>query len=279
MQPDRIVTIGNSVLQHGPANDRVYLMKLDEEDLPDIIDEMEDLALEHGYSKLFAKVPNSSVAWFASKNFVNEARVPHMHCGESAGCFMSKFLSSERSERRNEKIIEDVRRVANEKSNVLPVSIDTSEVVRLGPEHAEEMAAIYATVFDSYPFPIEDPGYIREAMEDNVLFYGIYLDGELVAIASAEVDDKWKCAEMTDFATLPQCRGKGAAGKLLARMESAMEKRGIVTAYTIARAESHGMNTVFSRAGYSLAGTLRNNTQIGGKLESMNVWYRSLIPG
>ncbi|GAB7024237.1 putative beta-lysine N-acetyltransferase [Salidesulfovibrio brasiliensis] len=279
MQPDRIVKIGNSLLQHGPANDRVYLMKLDEQDLPDIVDEMDDMALEHGYSKLFAKVPAGAASWFTSKDFVNEARVPRMYRGESAGCFMSKFLSGERAAKLNQDTIEDVHRVANEKSIVLPPTIDTTDVVRLGPEHAKAMAGVYARVFESYPFPIEDPEYIREAMKENVLFYGIFLDEELVAVASAEVDDSWKCAEMTDFATLPQCRGKGAAGKLLSRMESAMEIRGILTAYTIARAESHGMNSVFSKAGYSLAGTLRNNTQIGGKLESMNVWYRSLHSG
>jgi hypothetical protein len=29
--------------------------------------------------------------------------------------------------------------------------------------------------------------------------------------------------------------------------------------------------------GYLFAGTLTNNTNISGKIESMNVWYKSLV--
>jgi hypothetical protein len=36
------------------------------------------------------------------------------------------------------------------------------------------------------------------------------------------------------------------------------------------------MNITFARAGYRYAGTLVNNTQICGQLESMNVWYKPL---
>ena len=36
------------------------------------------------------------------------------------------------------------------------------------------------------------------------------------------------------------------------------------------------MNITFAKHGYSFAGTLTNNTQISGQLESMNVWYKAL---
>jgi beta-lysine N6-acetyltransferase len=36
------------------------------------------------------------------------------------------------------------------------------------------------------------------------------------------------------------------------------------------------MNVTFSRAGYTFTGTLINNTNIGGSIESMNVWYKRL---
>jgi len=47
-------------------------------------------------------------------------------------------------------------------------------------------------------------------------------------------------------------------------------------AYTIARALSAGMNVTFARAGYDYGGTLTNNTNICGQIESMNVWYKPL---
>jgi hypothetical protein len=36
------------------------------------------------------------------------------------------------------------------------------------------------------------------------------------------------------------------------------------------------MNVTFARCGYRFAGTLINNTQISGRIESMNVWYKGL---
>jgi hypothetical protein len=57
-------------------------------------------------------------------------------------------------------------------------------------------------------------------------------------------------------------------------MQKAMTERGITTWYTIARALSAGMNITFAKAGYRYAGTLVNNTDISGTIESMNVWWR-----
>jgi putative beta-lysine N-acetyltransferase len=145
-----------------------------------------------------------------------------------------------------------------------------------GPEHAEAMSRVYETVFPSYPFPIHDPGYLRETMRSHVDYFGILREGEIVALSSSEMDLKGSNVEMTDFATLPEYRGLGLAGFLLQEMEKAMKGRGIHTAYTIARAVSPGMNITFSRRGYIYGGTLVNNTQISGTIESMNIWYKSL---
>jgi hypothetical protein len=46
------------------------------------------------------------------------------------------------------------------------------------------------------------------------------------------------------------------------------------TLYTIARSHSAGMNITFAKKGYLFGGTLINNTDISGKIESMNVWYK-----
>jgi hypothetical protein len=55
-----------------------------------------------------------------------------------------------------------------------------------------------------------------------------------------------------------------------------MKEEGILLSYTIARAIFRPINAVFAGAGYQYAGTLLNNTNICGSLESMNVWYRKL---
>jgi len=55
-----------------------------------------------------------------------------------------------------------------------------------------------------------------------------------------------------------------------------MRSAGIITAYTIARAYSFGMNITFAERDYDFDGTLTNNTNISGRLESMNVWHKRL---
>jgi len=113
-------------------------------------------------------------------------------------------------------------------------------------------------------------------MAYNVDYFAVEKEGKLIALSSAEMDAQGSNAEMTDFATLPENRGQGLARCLLQEMEAAMNRRGIQTAYTIARAASAGMNITFAQLGYQFGGLLINNTQISGSIESMNVWYKSL---
>ncbi|MBI9081596.1 MAG: putative beta-lysine N-acetyltransferase [Pseudodesulfovibrio sp.] len=277
MQPDEIIHFDKSIIQHGPANDRVYLMKLDPADLPEITNDIYNLAKQNGYTKLFAKVPAQAISHFAALGFVNEARVPFMHKGESAGYFMSKYLDQSRAIPQNLERISKVLELADQKADTQPKQTSNSEIIRLSLENADDLAALYGEVFESYPFPVNDPAFIRKSMLSNTTFFGIMTDDRLMAAASMEIDAEWQCSEMTDFATLPEYRGKGAAGKLLLAMDHAAEALPLNTLFTIARAESFGMNIVFARAGYTFCGTLHNNTQIAGKLESMNVWHKQII--
>jgi hypothetical protein len=59
-------------------------------------------------------------------------------------------------------------------------------------------------------------------------------------------------------------------------MDDHAKEAGLRVAFTIARALSFGMNITFARRSYQYAGTLINNTQIAGSIESMNVWYKTL---
>lgn len=277
MQPDSIEYLNHSIVQHGPFNDRVYLMKLDKGDLPDVVNQVYDLGRHHGYSKLFAKVPASAATHFTDCGFVEEAFVPNMYRGEAPGLFMSKYLDQSRAIPKNIERISKVLQCADQCSGDRPREVEHSDLDRLRTGDVDALAELYGDVFETYPFPMDDPSYIRQCMLSDTLFFGIFSGTRLVAAASAELDMDWQCAEMTDFATLPEYRGQGAATRLLTYMEEILPEMGIKTCYTIARAESYGMNVVFSRCGYTFSGTLHNNTQIGGKLESMNVWHKQVI--
>ncbi|HNP08370.1 MAG TPA: hypothetical protein PKN99_12135, partial [Cyclobacteriaceae bacterium] len=73
---DKIEKLEGSLIQHGPNNDRVYLMKLAEKDAPVIIDKLHDLSLMKKYTKIFAKVPGRMVDKFIDNDFKEEATIP-----------------------------------------------------------------------------------------------------------------------------------------------------------------------------------------------------------
>jgi putative beta-lysine N-acetyltransferase len=144
------------------------------------------------------------------------------------------------------------------------------------PKDVNRMVEIYKKVFLSYPFPIHEDEYILKTMKDNIDYFCVETEGEIIALSSAEKDNADLNAEMTDFATLPEWRGNSLSVHLLQRMEEQVKIEGIKTVYTIARAASPGMNITFARTGYSFGGRLINNTNISGTIESMNVWYKQL---
>ena len=275
---DRIQTLRGSRIQHGPHSDRIYLMKLDEADLPGILDDLDDMAAAQGYSKIFTKIPARRLADFERRGYEAEARVPDFFADGETGVFASRFLSDARRVSDDADTLAEVLALSREKQGDGPGDDLTPPpgLSPAGPEDAAEMSRLYAEVFATYPFPIHDPDYLRLTMREAVAYYCIRLDGEIKALASAEMDPGAGNVEMTDFATRPEARGRGYAVSLLRRMESDMARRGLRTAYTIARAGSAGMNITFAKLGYAFAGTLVNNTNIGGRIESMNVWYKQI---
>lgn len=280
MKADRIEKFGGSLLQHGPGNDRVYLMKLQNEDLPDLLGYIDELVERHDYSKVFAKIPATISGPFLEAGYHQEAQVPGFYQGEIDGLFMASYPQAERRVDEDLPRVEEVLAAARTKvgtTAVVSLADTEADQCRLAlPDDCTAMAELYQRVFRSYPFPIHDPDYLARTMEDHVTYAGVWNGEDLIALASAEVDVAGSHAEMTDFATDPAYRGQGLAHLLLAELEALMIDANIQTGYTIARATSFGMNITFAKSGYEFGGTLVKNTQISGGLESMNVWYKPL---
>lgn len=278
MNNDRTETIGNSLVQHGYSNDRIYLMKLARNDCPHIIAHLSDLAKKRGYSKIFAKIPAFAKEDFKQDGYQVEASIPQFYRASETAYFMARYFDPKRKDDPRKELISDVLQTARLKAGTTPTTVLPPGLsCRLTTaQDCKQMAALYRQVFKSYPFPINDPAYLHETMTENVVYAGIWKDDQLLALASGETDRAGGNVEMTDFATLPEWRGKGLANYLMARLEQEMTRCGITTCYTIARATSYGMNICFARNGYKNSGTLVKNTQISGGLESMNVWYKHL---
>ncbi|KUO61932.1 MAG: hypothetical protein APF84_04680 [Gracilibacter sp. BRH_c7a] len=276
---DNLTTIGNSLIQHGPYNDRIYLLKLSQDDFPEIITKLDSLASQENYSKIFAKLPDYAKDDFLAKEYVIEASIPNFYHGRQTAYFMAKYFSNSRKQLSDPDELNNVLRAAKFKYSDESPFIILSEGFNSRECHLSdisEIAQLYQKVFETYPFPIHDPDYIAETMADNVTYFGVWHNQSLVSLASSEMDLNGSNVEMTDFATLPDYRGHNLSAYLLQTMEHHMEKLNVKTAYTIARALSYGMNITFAKMGYLYSGTLINNTNISGSLESMNVWYKPL---
>ncbi|MBN1782147.1 putative beta-lysine N-acetyltransferase [bacterium] len=278
--PDKLIKIGHSLIQHGDENRRVYLMKLDKRDLNDIVPRIETLAEKQHYGKIFCKVPEWAKNQFEKCHYQMKAFIPGFYRGKRNVYFMSKFLNPDRSKLSGEmrtKITDNLRLAETKAEENSRITIQRSCSIRkLKETQMKTLARLYDRVYDSYPFPITNPGYLKRTMKSHIDYFGVFMNRRLIAAASGEKDMDAASAEMTDFATLPEHRGKGLATALLLRMEKEMREQHIITLYTIARALSPGMNITFARTGYHYTGTLINNTQIAGRIESMNVWYKHI---
>ncbi|RBP65350.1 beta-lysine acetyltransferase [Alkalibaculum bacchi] len=273
---DIIEKLGNCTIHHGKSNNRIYLMDYNSKDENIIIDRIEDLAEKEEYSKIVLKIPENAIQQFLERAYHIEGQIPRYFMGKENCIFLSKFLLPERGKSDKEHIYKKNIDIARTKLQVLPESLHSNFTLqKMDEKRAPEMVALYKKVFLSYPFPIFDTHYIIDTMKDNIAYFGIYYNKELIALSSSEISYKYKNAEMTDFAINPEYRGKGLAKHLLNTMEKEMKNQGIQTVYSIARSLSLPMNCTFSSVGYKYGGTLLNNTQISGQIESMNIWYKN----
>ncbi|HMA82682.1 MAG TPA: putative beta-lysine N-acetyltransferase [Candidatus Thermoplasmatota archaeon] len=277
---DTVESLNHSLIQHGPLNNRIYLMSLEKRDFPQIFSLLDNIAEKNGYTKIFAKVPSWAVNKAKNEGFEVEAEIPGFFNNEIDGFFLGKFLNHSRKNihKTNLERIKEIHQVMHDYSTEYTSKIETKEPVieQLCSNDANALAKLYGSVFETYPFPIFDADYLKRMMHENVRYYGIFEDEKLIAASAAEMDPVHLNVEMTDFATLPEGRGNSYALSLLLHMEKEMKNQKIRTAFTIARAVSFGMNITFAKARYSNAGLLKNNTAIAGSLESMNVLFKKL---
>jgi beta-lysine N6-acetyltransferase len=275
---DKTETLQGATLQHGPFSNRIYLMKLGTASPQEIMASMAEMILKNGYTKIFCKLPHSMKQPFLKMGYQLEATIPGFYGGQEAAAFLGYYMDKSRSLVTNADQLDEIMMIAREKQGAGFQRVLSGDAClrRCTEQDVGAMAKLYGLVFASYPFPIHDPDYLLETMRSHVDYFGVEVEGRLVALSSAEMDMESQSSEMTDFATHPDFTGRGYAAHLLAAMEPAITAKGIKTAYTIARAESAGMNITFARLGYTFGGRLPNNTQIFGDIETMNVWYKKL---
>ncbi|MBL7848678.1 MAG: putative beta-lysine N-acetyltransferase [Cyclobacteriaceae bacterium] len=226
--------------------------------------------------KLILKVRPQDVAFFKSKGFEQEAFIAGYFSGIDM-YFMVRYLSSERSHSpREADEAAIIRAVLLTPSSSFPATLIPVKFAELAD--AENLASLYREAFRIYPTPVYDPAHVRKTMEEGTVYAFVREGDKVISAASAEINVKYKNAELTDCATAEGHEGKGYMRALLLALEENLKGRGITCCYTIARSASFGMNKVFHQLGYTFGGRMTQNCMIYSGMEDMNVWHKYFAP-
>ncbi len=109
----------------------------------------------------------------------------------------------------------------------------------------KELAKLYGAIFETYPTPMNDERYIKKVMEEGTIFSVIEYEGTIVSAASAEVNEMYHNAEITDWQQFPQHRKLLFYEGAHLRIETRIIQENIYCSYSLARSLSMGMNAVF----------------------------------
>ncbi|PWR70842.1 putative beta-lysine N-acetyltransferase [Methanospirillum stamsii] len=278
MESDFLVTVGKSLIQHGYYNNRIYLISLHPEDTDRVNERIHFLQHIYSYQKIILKIPRSLRRDFDTPDTRIEAEILGYYQGVEDALFLARFYDAKREEEdAYDKLMRNIQ-TCKEK-NLPSVQKKEPKDIIIKMADSSEIPAIcnlYQQVFETYPFPIHDPVYLKKVMNCGITFFVAKLSGNIIATGSCEIDIHASSVEMSDLAVDPRYRGYGLSKKILSFMEKEMRDRGVKTAFTICRAEPLQINRLFSGFDYQYGGTLIKNTNICGKFESMNIWYKAL---
>lgn len=278
METDNIESVGKSLIQHGYFNNRIYLINIHPDDIDSVRKRINYLQLVYSYEKIILKVPQSLVKFFKTPDTRIEAKIERYYQGVEDAVFLSRFFNIIRAdERANYQIQRNIQTCLENRLPSIHKDISQSIIIReASPADIPGICTLYEKVFETYPFPIKEPQYLKKIMECGIPFIVGEMGNKIVAAGSCEIDSYASAVEMSDLAVDPKYRSFGFSKKILTFMEEKMENMGIKIAFTICRAEPLQINRLFAGFGYQYGGTLIKNTNICGKVESMNIWNREL---
>lgn len=262
-------------------NQRLRVLEYRADDVTGMVMALRALADANGFDKILVMASHDDWQAFLRFGYVLEAVLEYFHAGVDA-FVVSKFRSQERLSSPN--LMEEIlliERIVGERPVGHVRAPPPGFRVRLAEQgDIPALLRLYRRIFESYPSPLGHASYLEQVFQRDSIF-AVCVDegvgpGEVVAAASAELTPGKRAAELTDCATMPPARGKGLMSRILMRLEDELCRREYICAYTMARARSYGMNSVFHQLGYEYTGRLINNCDIYGAYEDMNIWVRDL---
>jgi putative beta-lysine N-acetyltransferase len=258
-------------------NERITVINYHNEHIHLLVDFINNLALRDSFGKIIVVAREKDWQSFLAKGFILEGVNSYYYRG-LPGYYLVKFLKKERSISslliEEDNILQDI---LQRPVDTLSFQPPTEYILRAAiTEDIPQMVQLYERVFESYPSPITEPSYLYQMLNKN-LFKLVVYGNKIVSAASAELDHEKRAAELTDCACLTEYRNQGLTSQLIYSLEQELIGLGFNNLYSIARARSRGINTVFSKLGYTYGGRLINNCTICGQFEDMNLWVKNVV--
>jgi putative beta-lysine N-acetyltransferase len=242
-----------------------------------MIEKAEEKVLALRAEKLIIIARREDFPVFLESGYLCEAMVDRFFHGSDAYYFSKYFVEERKLSHQWLKEDAIVRNVGSLTRNTVTITPPQEyALVKINQADAENLADLYKKVFQIYPVPLHDPDYIKKTIEQGTIYYAYLFNGNIAAAASAEVNSRYSNAEITDCATRMEHRKFGLMKQLLMKLIAELVEQGIFCAYSIARAQSFGMNAVLHQLGFQYRGRLLNNCFIYDKLENMNMWVKDL---
>jgi putative beta-lysine N-acetyltransferase len=209
------------------------------------------------------------------RDFLLEALHPSFFKGEP-GFHLAKFTNIERQESKHRLIEKALLKKVQESPHTSRDLPSEYTIKTADPVSIPELSNLYTSVFSTYPSPMNDHTYLEKIMQKTSIFKIMLYQNKIISAASIDVDQRTSSAELTDCATIKDHSGKGLMSHLVKSLENEAKQLNLITLYSIARASSVGMNSVFSHNMYNYYGCLINNCHICGQLENMNIWSKRI---
>lgn len=232
-----------------------------------------DFAVKKHLDKIWLWALPADVPEFLRAGFCTEGTIFRGN-GKEFSVSLAYYVGKARGQSKNSQtendIIHSVRTEPIKQLKALPHKM---ELKLLNASFVQQISRVLKQVFISYPTPL-DPQYIASLIQNGNIFAGAFLQEKLIAVSAAYPDPFFNRCEMTDCATIEEYRGHSLTERLLLILEHEVQKRGSLNIYTLARAQSFGMNRVFYKLGYRYQGRLINNCHIAGSFQDMNLWIR-----
>ncbi|MVX65359.1 putative beta-lysine N-acetyltransferase [Clostridium chromiireducens] len=227
--------------------------------------------------KVICNCDTESFETLINAGFTQEGKIDGYFKGKDAFC-MSYFINSDRkicSNFTQKNLL--VKECLNIRNTYVYSKINPVYQIRTATENdISEMIKLFSTVFLTYPTPIYNEEYLRQTMNDKVLYKVAVFDGKIVSVASAEMDKENLNAEITDCATLLAYRGKGILANIIHCLECDLKNKGFLTLYSLCRAINPSINFILSKQSYNFTGRMVNNCNICGTFEDMNIWVKNI---